>query len=1117
MGYPDLPVFLGVGRFKGYWNASTNSGTLANPGPGWTGVNGDGSNPWAAHNCTRLFPSGNVLQRAPNELGGYHATTNLTATVGDFWKVSAAGTTPVDNEDTWRISDFVVFTYTSGSTSGSVWQKLSYTDTISSIMYGNGSGGSTVFGLTPADVHEFTGSLYVSGALYAEELNTTVHNHTVTTTHIAKSGSTAFGDSPGDQHIFSGSIYTGGNISVSGTWAENIASTHALTVHGDISGSGKILNVGGIETQGDLGATGSATIRGSTTFGSDGTDTHTFNGGLIINDTVPVRLSSSNTDFRWTPSSPRGLRLINFSSENGSVAVGYPLSMYDGYVAINSINLPTHALTVTGDISGSAKILNVGGIETQGNLGVTGSIKTLGDVSGSGKILNVGGIETQGNLGVTGSALFRGIAEHTGNVYIDGDLEVSSYIRHKETDDTYIRFLGTSAQHYAGGVAYIQYAAGTGMTLISADKLIGVAAYLSSSATIQSKTGLVSEGVLNVSGSTTLAGATKFGDDASDVHQFSGSVYVSGNVYAEQFHTTEHNHTVVSTTLHKSGSTTFGNTNDDTHTFTGRIIANEPVSVNDDLIVSGNAEFANATFHTGVLYTSQRIESRASPIFFRTTSSAQNTLFEFNQANRTFYLTDKSAGNTNYPFLTRDGKVVLGDNAASATVTHPVTIVGDLSGSGKIFNMAGIETAGGLGVSGSTKFGDNAADNHQVTGTLTTSGYLAVNNRFATHALTVAGDISGSGRALIYGGVETHGALGVTGSMIVRGPAYLYGGIYAPLTVGATLTVTGDISGSGKILNVGGIETQGDLGVTGSVTIRGTTSAAAIQSTANSYFSSMLAVGTTTPTHTLTVAGDISGSGKILNTGGIETQGELGVTGSIISRHNVISSGSMYSHGSMYIQGGGASSLYLTSTIAHYTLTTTSRDLRIYDYNDTTFPLWIRDGKVGLSNIAPSHALTVAGDISGSGKIFNVGGIETQGGLGVTGSATILGTSVINGNSRFATSAQIGYAAAASVTHPLMVSGDISGSGKIFNLGGIETAADLGVTGSVTAGNVMPRTDNTFDLGSESKRWANIYTGDLHLKNDRGDWTIVEEEEYLSVINNKTNKKYKMMLEEIED
>ena len=63
---------------------------------------------------------------------------------------------------------------------------------------------------------------------------------------------------------------------------------------------------------------------------------------------------------------------------------------------------------------------------------------------------------------------------------------------------------------------------------------------------------------------------------------------------------------------------------------------------------------------------------------------------------------------------------------------------------------------------------------------------------------------------------------------------------------------------------------------------------------------------------------------------------------------------------------------------------------------------------------------------------------------------------------------------------------------------------------------LYPSADNSKNLGSSTKRWANIYTNDLHLANDRGDWTIIEEEEYLSIRNNKNGKMYKFVLEEIE-
>ena len=54
------------------------------------------------------------------------------------------------------------------------------------------------------------------------------------------------------------------------------------------------------------------------------------------------------------------------------------------------------------------------------------------------------------------------------------------------------------------------------------------------------------------------------------------------------------------------------------------------------------------------------------------------------------------------------------------------------------------------------------------------------------------------------------------------------------------------------------------------------------------------------------------------------------------------------------------------------------------------------------------------------------------------------------------------------------------------------------------------------DLGTSAKPWANLYTNDLHLKNDRGDWTVIEEEDYLSLRNNKTGKMFKIVMEEIE-
>ena len=73
-------------------------------------------------------------------------------------------------------------------------------------------------------------------------------------------------------------------------------------------------------------------------------------------------------------------------------------------------------------------------------------------------------------------------------------------------------------------------------------------------------------------------------------------------------------------------------------------------------------------------------------------------------------------------------------------------------------------------------------------------------------------------------------------------------------------------------------------------------------------------------------------------------------------------------------------------------------------------------------------------------------------------------------------------------------------------------------------GHFVPATDNTYNLGTSTNRWANIYSADIHCsnkgsKNDVdgtwGDFTIQEGESDLFLINNRSGKKYKFNLTEV--
>jgi len=75
-------------------------------------------------------------------------------------------------------------------------------------------------------------------------------------------------------------------------------------------------------------------------------------------------------------------------------------------------------------------------------------------------------------------------------------------------------------------------------------------------------------------------------------------------------------------------------------------------------------------------------------------------------------------------------------------------------------------------------------------------------------------------------------------------------------------------------------------------------------------------------------------------------------------------------------------------------------------------------------------------------------------------------------------------------------------------------------------GHMLPA-DTNQDLGSASQPWQNIYTQDLNLSNEKrdegnsvdgtkGNWTIQEGDEHLYIINNKSGKRFRFALEEIE-
>jgi len=197
-----------------------------------------------------------------------------------------------------------------------------------------------------------------------------------------------------------------------------------------------------------------------------------------------------------------------------------------------------------------------------------------------------------------------------------------------------------------------------------------------------------------------------------------------------------------------------------------------------------------------------------------------------------------------------------------------------------------------------------------------------------------------------------------------------------------------------------------------------------------------------------------------------------------IRTYSIVASGSLSNAPGIWIQGSGSATDFAGSS---------TLDLLSKVGSDTF--LFV-SGAIGKKNVAFSKSTSVfGGDVVISGSLYDGSGTAYSPGAGGSPGSPVNSVQFNNAGS-FGGSANLAFDSASNL---------------------------LSLTGSLgMKGNITPDADFTYDLGTSAKRWQNVYTGDLHLRNDRGDWTIVEEEDFLCVINNKTGKRYKMMLQPID-
>ena len=192
------------------------------------------------------------------------------------------------------------------------------------------------------------------------------------------------------------------------------------------------------------------------------------------------------------------------------------------------------------------------------------------------------------------------------------------------------------------------------------------------------------------------------------------------------------------------------------------------------------------------------------------------------------------------------------------------------------------------------------------------------------------------------------------------------------------------------------------------------------------------------------------------------------------------------------------------SNTTFLTVQNASNNAKIFGGSNQTVDI----GAVGATGVMNVSGSTVVANAGSGGFVFQKDGVPE---LHVNASGA---TTTLSGSA----SQNITLASGLGTTTLVM-----SGSAVEFNasvLSGVTFKKDgvpFAVAGQTLDGitGLFPTSDSGASLGSPQRRWANVYTGDLHLRNDRGNWTIIEEEEYLSITNNISGKRYKFVLQEL--
>lgn len=718
--------------------------------------------------------------------------------------------------------------------------------------------------------------------------------------------------------------------------------------------------------------------------------------------------------------------------------------------------MKVHNLLVTGSLtSGGENITEIAGTVTdissslltsmyemssslKGMMAITGSNVFVGNQTISGSVIPA--VNSTYDLGSPTNE-FRHLYLSSASLYIDGT-----------------KVLGSTTQELqittdAGQSFKILEAGSDTITLQSADGNITLSTSGGGDVILDPTTGIIA-----LKGTTTVyAGNKILSSDGNAIHfgnsvTMTGSLIVTGFIETQELRTTY----ISSSILYRSGSTKFGDELTDTHAFSGSVLISGSISVPGSGLVSGSAQITYSGLSgvpSGIISGSNQLPSGV------VSGSAQITLSSTTGYGSVLNQAVLTTSSPTFAGLTNNGTY-----SQTTTSTQPVMIYGDSAGSNGLFRIQIDEVNDSFGTGARTYLGDGGNDIFIGT----SNGSYTPSNTYI--ALNHSGEISmGAGSA------TKHFTLSTSGD--------------------ATFTGTGTFSGGGNTL----------------VLKKGTGSPA-------------IAFAGTSDQATGLIEGVSGGGVKIYtSTGTLSSPSwstKLLITPSdgVKFGPNAVSIiGTEGSHGFHYLYSAGNPKIYLEAN---------------------GVAAFLNPNGVGVNDANPSKRLTVNYGATGSDGLYVYGSQRQHTIFRSTGEHCFLYIDSFHQNTYLpvihfqrssTTYGSIGLNRASNsdalgswIESEMYVGTDTNTpiSLKVNN----ERIVIVSSSSMSVKSTILPTADATFNLGSTSLRWNNLYTTDLHLSNEGkqnivdgtwGDWTLQEGENDIFMLNNRNGEKFKIKLEKI--